>query len=231
MKKKLLSIFAALAVAVGMSACQTGETGQGSQSIEAVSSTTLASESTQTSETTTSYNPYDYPAYPLPEGWTFEKICNLFEIDGVPLSLKFTDKDFENINEKIEVKQEFHALESYTVYYDNEDIAAFESLTDDELISRFIFGYTDKNQEIIDSMTFAGYSLTEVEQIYSYMNENFTKSHEYIEDIERGTGFKVYVLESEDSELTIYFFCDYEYNKPRLSIWFSITEKETNNNE
>lgn len=99
MKKKILSIVAEFAVMLSHLACQAGDMGQVFQASDTVSSTAVISETiTQdATETTTNDNTYNYPAYPLPYGWTFERICGLVQIDGETIKSTCTDEVQQSI--------------------------------------------------------------------------------------------------------------------------------------
>lgn len=123
---------------------------------------------------------YGSPAYPLPDDWTFEKIVNLIEIDGVSLSLSSVPEDFNNINKKIKSEWDQDFTIYYDVYYKDEIILTVRK-SKDESFDGAILRYVGDNQEIIDAITFAGYSLREANEIYDYMNTNFivSKSGDY----------------------------------------------------
>ena len=227
MKNRFLSIFAAIAVTLSLSACQNGDTEQNLPlSDMVVSEATQGDVTTQISEINESYDPYDYPVHQLPDEWTFEKICNLFEIDGVPLSLEYNDEDFEKINDNIEVVHDDVFVYDYDVLYYDEFLLTYVKPDDDKCISGFSFGYVNSNQEIINSVTFAGYPLTESEKIYNYLDEHFTISYE-----NENTKSRRYLFENDNSILKLDILCYSEHNPTRLKIWFSITEKEMHTND
>lgn len=118
---------------------------------------------------------YGSPAYPLPDDWTFEKIVNLIEIDGVSLSLSSDPKDFNNINKKIKSEWDKNFQSYYDVYYEDEIILTVEKI-DKKPINYIRVGYFGNNQKIIDTITFGGYSLREINEIYDYMDTNFIVS-------------------------------------------------------
>lgn len=118
---------------------------------------------------------YGSPAYPLYGDWTFEKIANLIEIDGVPLSLSSDVEYFNNINKKFKAEQDKDLTNYYDVYYNNKPIIMAKKSQEKSDMSFAVSSFKD-NQENNDVVTFAGYSFSDSDEIYSYMNENFTVS-------------------------------------------------------
>lgn len=143
---------------------------------------------------------YGSPAYPLPDDWTFEKIVNLIEIDGVPLSLSSVPADFNNINKKIKSEWDENFTIYYDVYYEDEIILTVRK-SKDESFDGAILSYSGSNQKIIEAITFAGYSLREINEIYEYMDTNFNVS-------KSGESGKRYSLVNDGSVLEIEFIGD-----------------------
>ena len=100
MKNRILSILAAIAIAVSLSACQSGETGQDIQSSEAVSSTTASEAEQSIAETTAPDNAeviYETLAEGQERDWKIEDVLkNDLEIDGIPISLPCTVEELLN---------------------------------------------------------------------------------------------------------------------------------------
>lgn len=111
--KKLLSVLAALAAAVSLSACQTGQ------------ADTVVSETTQIEVTTQTEKDYsDYEEFP--EGWSAERVLNMVSIDGHQLSFPCTVDDILTLSEDFEVKDERYKAEKQKfahLYYKNTQIA------------------------------------------------------------------------------------------------------------
>ena len=90
--KKLLSVFAALAVAVSLSGCQAGQ------------ADTVISETTQIEVTTQTEKDYsDYEKFP--EGWSAERVLNMISIDGHQLSFPCTVDDILALSEDFEIEE------------------------------------------------------------------------------------------------------------------------------
>ena len=143
MKKKLLSIFAALAVVMGMSACQAGETGQD----DFVSETEQSAEEITALEAEKDYSDYEE----FPEGWSAERVLNMVSIDGYQLSFPCTIDDILALSEDFEVKNEvshsenikmadllYNDIEVATIFYYNDFNIHYIRIND-----FFISGYVD----------------------------------------------------------------------------------------
>ena len=159
---------------------------------------------------------YGSPAYPLPDDWTFEKIVNLIEIDGIPLSLSSDAEDFNNINKKIKAEWDKNFIHYYDVYYED-DIILTVKKSKNESFDGAILCYGGNNQEIIDAISFAGYSLREINEIYDYMDKNFTVS-------ESGDAGKRCSFIENDSVLEIGFIQDTLEKPTAVSVIVSIRE-------
>lgn len=182
MRNRFLSVLAACAVLFGMAGCQFGELEELPEAADGTVGTTGIDEATLPAETETSAEADSAaddgnPVYPLPEGWTFEKVCNLFEIDGVPLSLDFDVADFEAVNDKINLHEDEGDGQYNIMYYEDEWLLSFQK-NGDEPISFFSFGYLYSSDEVLDKLSFAGFKLTEMDEIYDYLDENFPLSYE-----------------------------------------------------
>ena len=92
MKKRLISLFAAFAVVLSLSACKPSETVQETQTSE--ESAVTVSETTQTTETTAPENTevvYETLAEGQERDWKIEDVLkNDLEIDGIPISIPCT---------------------------------------------------------------------------------------------------------------------------------------------
>lgn len=183
MKKRLkqaLALVSILIVTLALSGCENfieNDVSAEETLIQATISETTAVKSSKPKEPVEPIgeDSYGSPAYPLPDDWTFEKIVNLIEIDGVSLSLSSAPEDFNNINKKIKSEWDQDFTIYYDVYYKDEIILTVRK-SKDESFDGAILRYAGDNQEIIDAITFAGYSLREINEIYEYMDTNFNAS-------------------------------------------------------
>ena len=121
--KKLLSVFAALAVAVSLSGCQDGQTD------------TVVSETTQIEVTTQTEKDYsDYEEFP--EGWSAERVLNMISIDGHQLSFPCTVDDILALSEDFEIRNEMYHSETQKLawlYYKNVEVAAIGYYNDKKI--------------------------------------------------------------------------------------------------
>lgn len=150
------------------------------EEISAVSETTQNVETSYETEETTTTIVTDGASYPIPEGWSLEKISALVEYNGIPLKFPCTVDDFENIGNEIELVgfDEYRCL--YYIYKNDANIIELVTKKDTgESITVFYrFENIDTN-EIINEMTFAGYSAEQENEINSFLDENFNLSFEY----------------------------------------------------
>ncbi|MBQ8176643.1 MAG: hypothetical protein IJ035_06370 [Oscillospiraceae bacterium] len=117
--KKLLSVLAALAVAVGLSGCQAGQTD------------TVVSETTQIEITTQTEKDYsDYEEFP--ERWSAERVLNMISIDGHQLSFPCTVDDILALSEDFEIEEyERNDFEkTANLYYKNIYVGFFSYYND-----------------------------------------------------------------------------------------------------
>ncbi len=167
------------------------------------------------------------PAYPLPDGWTFEKIVNLVEIDGVQLSLLSDEDDFKNINKNIKKVKDKDLKSYYDVFYKDEGIMFIkkpdEKKADSKALWGCILGYSGDDREIIDALTFAGHSLRDIDGIFDFMDENFILS-------ESGDIGRNYLFIEDNRVLRVSFKKDTKENPTAVSI-IIITIKEINEEE
>ena len=124
MKNRILSIFAAIAVILSLSACQNGDTEQTAPLSEAVVSettqslvTTIQSEIEQTSNL------------------TFEDI-NIIEINGQQVNLPFK---IEELGEEYYIVEEQGNLKTYPAIYYNEQCLAFIDIDSDNNVTSISF--------------------------------------------------------------------------------------------
>lgn len=235
-KKRILSIFAAVAMAFYLAGCQSDKisTGQvelideeSQQTTAVIEETTKESEqinsntknivqtdeetqqvTNKTTDKTTDYDLFNYPVYPVPDGWSFEKICSLIEINGAPLKFPCTLEEFSNINNNITIEKPNDGLGFHDIYYNNINVGSL-SFNNDTGISNFIrFNYYDDDtEECIDVMTFAGYTAEQEAEINNFMDENFNLSDDRSEFSSEDFYRKVYEFEQSDKkmEFTICF--------------------------
>lgn len=117
--KKLLSVLAALAVAVSLTGCQAGQTD------------TVISETTQIEVTTQTEKDYsDYEEFP--EGWSAERVLNMISIDGHQLSFPCTVDDILALSENFEIEEyERNDFEKMAyLYYKNIYVGFFSYYND-----------------------------------------------------------------------------------------------------
>ena len=221
MKNRILSILAAFAVLVSFSACQAGDTGQAPPLSEAVvSEATKVEVTTQMSEVNEDYDPYDYPVYQLPEGWTFEKICGLVEIDGVSLPFPCTIEDIKKISNNIEVNS--YDTNYYGIIYNNQYIGEI-SIDNEKNTSKYILlDFSDNETDnIIKEMTFASYNAEQGNEINNYIDENFDISYDYRDNDDY---MKVLIYENSNDKIKINFY----FNNSTLHLIFIQLEEIEN---
>lgn len=94
MKKRLLSLLAAVAITLSLSACKSSETAQETQTSQTVESAVTVSETIQAAETTAPENDeviYETLAEGQERDWKIEDVLkNDLEIDGIPISIPCT---------------------------------------------------------------------------------------------------------------------------------------------
>lgn len=100
MKKRLLSLLAAVAITLSLSACKSSETAQETQTSQTVESAVTVSETIQAAETTAPENDeviYETLAEGQERDWKIEDVLkNDLEIDGIPISIPCTVEDLLN---------------------------------------------------------------------------------------------------------------------------------------
>lgn len=100
MKKRLLSLLAAAAITLSLSACKPSETAQETQTSQTVESAVTVSETVQTAETTAPENTeviYETLAEGQERNWKIEDVLkNDLEIDGIPISIPCTVEELLN---------------------------------------------------------------------------------------------------------------------------------------
>ena len=157
MKKKLLSIFAALAVVMGMSACQSGETGQN----DFVSETEQSAEEITALEAERDYSDYEE----FPEGWSAERVLNMVSIDGHQLSFPCTVDDILALSEDFEIGKGRTYSENIKMAY----------LFCDDIQVATIFFYNNLNVHYININDFSKSRYVTVENIDLNDTEKITK--------------------------------------------------------
>ena len=150
------------------------------EEISAVSETTQNAETSYETEETTATLTTDGAAYPIPEGWSLEKISTLIEYNGIPLKFPCTVDDFENIDDEIEL---IDFNENRCLYHVNKnDVNIIQLVTKKDTGESISVLYRFENvntNEVINEMTFAGYSSEQENEINSFLDENFNLSYEY----------------------------------------------------
>lgn len=145
MKKRLLSLFAAAAITLSLSACKPSETAQKTQTSETAESTAMVSETVQTAETTAPESSdviYETLAEGQERDWKIEDVLkNDLEIDGIPISIPCTVEELLNTlgdeysidetNLKDANAQEHHVVP--LVYKDNETMLTISVATEKDL--------------------------------------------------------------------------------------------------
>ena len=222
--KKSLALVGILIITLSLSGCEkfveTDVSAETQLQTTAAETTKTISKETQKKERVepTGKDSYGSPAYPLPDDWTFEKIVNLIEIDGVSLSLSSDANDFNNINKKIKAEWDENFIYYYDVYYED-DIILTVKKSKNESFDGAILCYGWNNQEIIDAISFAGYSLREINEIYDYMDTNFIVS-------QSGDAGKRYSFIDGNSVLEIGFIQDTLEKPTSISVIIKILEME-----
>lgn len=152
MKKKLLTLFAAFAVMLSLTACQSNDTGQETQTSEAAQSTVTASETTQAAETTAPESSEELPIETEFEitDWTMEEFLSDVEINGVKVSLPCS---YEELAEHFYLKMP----KLFSVYYDTElkkYCYTYEVRHNESLILKVQYhSATDEGNPTADDMT------------------------------------------------------------------------------
>ena len=151
MKNKLLSLLAATAVIVSLTACQSGEMGQDIQSSEAVSSTTISEAEQTTAETTAPDNAeviYETLAEGQERDWKIEDVLkNDLEIDGIPISLPCTVEELLNT-----LGDGYSVNDSATICYNDKETVSSLLLGDtDNIVHGVYFKYFMIDQESLFS--------------------------------------------------------------------------------
>lgn len=163
------------------------------------------------------YDPNDIPAYKLPDNWTLEKVCSLIEIDGNPIKFPCTVEEFQKTAEGITVGEPDSVFGYCDIYYNDVKTGTF-ALDSEKQLSEFIYinFYDFENYNIINEMTFAGFTGENVDDINNFMNENCTVSSEIkYNDDGSHMSLKTYVFDANDvnykMELAYYHYNDDVY--------------------
>lgn len=187
--KKLLSVFAALAVAVSLSGCQAGQTD------------TVISETTQIEVITQTEKDYsDYEEFP--EGWSAERVLNMISIDGHQLSFPCTVDDILALSEDFEVDE--HKINDM-------EKGAFLYYKDIE-----IGGLAYNNDNIVYYATFSDFSqhgYVYLEGINIQNNSEISSLFQTLTDNQLDSQFKRYI----DNKLLLNFFYSESNNSITLS--------------
>ncbi len=133
MKKKLLSLFAAFAVMLSLSACQSNNTGQSIELIDEVASeTVLAEETTAQTELTQTSN------------LIFDDI-NIIEINGQQVSLPFK---VEDLGEEYSLREENGLGDNERSLCFRDNIIAFVELDNENIMSVGCTNEEMKNEQV-----------------------------------------------------------------------------------
>ena len=109
MKRKILIVIAAFAVALSMAGCQSEPT---TELIDSVVSETT----TQVEVATQSEKDYsDYEEFP--EGWSAERVLNMISIDGHQLSFPCTVDDILALSEDLKLKNMKKTIRKKELFY------------------------------------------------------------------------------------------------------------------
>ena len=144
----------------------------------------------------------DYPAYPLPDGWTFEKICALVEIDGTSLIFPCTVEELENLNDKITVGEPDEVFNYCEFFYDDVSMGTIAINRETQLGEFIVFKTDNYINENADKITFAGYTINQVNEINSFMEKNFIISSEY-HDSYYGNSLKEWRINNDNINFVI----------------------------
>ena len=190
--KRILSLFIAIVVTFSLSGCQ-------SQSSNELIDSVGSDITTKTLEADEDYDPYNHPAYPLPDGWTFEKICGLIKIDGAPLTFPCTTENMEKMSDKILIGKPDEIYNYSDVFYNEENIGYLAINPETNECDFVYLSFWDK--ACIKEMTFADFLFEQTGEIEAFMSENFTLSHEYYSSDADKAYFKIYKFEYDNKIL------------------------------
>lgn len=142
-------------------------------------------------------------AYPMPEGWSMEKIAALIEIDGKPLKFPCTIEEFESMSEKIRVGEPDEYFNHYCkIFYNDIEIGVFDLNAESnmcELIDLFVYDFY--NTEVIDAISFCGYKIDNAADTSAYLNSTLGCDDEFSAD--SGNIFRKYFQTADEKLLTL----------------------------
>ena len=176
MKKRILSLFAAFAVMLSLSACQLNDTGQDMQSSAVIE---------QTNETTEMKT-----IEPPEDGWTLEELNEVLYINGQPIDLPLM---FSSLGDGYEIRDKRYNDESSNdsdivggyLYYKDELIALvtfYELESDIEFLTLFFYPYVyEDHQNSSNYIIINGFGLkNEVDEVYNLLGNKFVNESEII---------------------------------------------------
>jgi len=171
MKNRILSILAAIAVALSLSACQNGDTEQTAPLSDSV--TTVVEETAEPIEMKTIEPPED--------GWTLEELNEVLYMNGQPIDLPLM---FSSLGDGYEIRDKKYNDNTNKdvvgkLYYDNEFIAivVFCELENDIEIGTLLFetSYYEDNQKFTEYIKVNGLSLNDDKiKIQNCLGNDFT---------------------------------------------------------
>ncbi len=224
--KRISLLLIAVIAALFLSGCGNSDGSGAATETQQQTAAAVTSSVKDPADESTGYNLDGIPAYPLPDGWTFEKIVNLVEIDGVQLSLLSDEDDFNNINKNIKAVRDENFKSYYDVFYKDESIISIrkidEKKSDGKVLWGCILGYFGDDCEIIDTVTFAGHSLRDIDGIFDFMDEKFILSLS-------GDSGRRYLFIEDNRVLRVSFIKDSIENPTAVSL--IITIKKINEEE
>ena len=167
-KTSVLALILSCVVVVGTAGCF-------ATSVQEDKNDTEQTESNQDVETA-SNDPYGYPAS---EEWSFEKICSLVEIDGTPLKFPCTLDEFLSHNDNIKAEKLDDIYNYYDIYCNDKNVGLLSIKKDTEISDYMRCDYyNNEEDEYINEMTFAGYTVEQESEINKFLDENFNVSYE-----------------------------------------------------
>lgn len=180
MKNRILSIFAAIAVTLSLSACQNGNTEQTAPLSD--TATTVVEETAEPIEMKTVEPPED--------GWTLEELNEVLYMNGQPIDLPLM---FSSLGDGYEIRDKRYNDESSSdsdivggyLYYKDELIALvtfYELESDIEFLTLFFYPYVyEDHQNSSNYIIINGFGLkNEVDEVYNLLGNKFVNESEII---------------------------------------------------
>ena len=228
--KRILSLFAAFAVMLSLSACQAGDTGQTPPLSEAVVSEATTQESVKL--------PHGYENAIVVDDETMDFLRSLLCIKGEPITFPCTYNELKNILDKYSIT--IKPTECWSDDNPNDRDVCFVDLYDGDTYFMALTG-TCVSEDDLESYIFDGTAVGEVAQNYiSINNQEPMFIGDMCEDTILGTPLKNVGI-NEDSVAVIQaknnlFFCEVRYyanSSTKILESFTIVVHDTggNNNE